>query len=213
MTPLLVVLSSPSGAGKTTLAERLLAKRKDVGRSISATTRPPRAGEVDGRDYYFLSPAEFERRVQAGEFLETATYGGNRYGTLRSEVERLFREGRHVLLVIEVAGARQVRAQFAEAALVFVLPPTGEALVTRLSARQTEAPEALRRRLAIATEELREVGDYDYVVVNDDLESAVQDLGAILDAESRRVIRQHELVARVEAIRRDVAAAAAGLGK
>jgi len=213
VTPLLVVLSSPSGAGKTTLAERLLARRKDVGRSISATTRAPRAGEVDGRDYYFLSAEEFERRVRAGEFLESASYGGNRYGTLRSEVERLFREGRHVLLVIEVAGARQVRAQFPEAALVFVLPPTGEALISRLSARQTESPEALRRRLAIATEELREVGAYDYVVVNDELESAVQDLGAILDAECRRVNRQHELVERVEAIRRDVAAASAGLGK
>jgi guanylate kinase len=208
-----VVLSSPSGAGKTTLAERLLARRKDVGRSISATTRLPRAGEADGRDYYFLSTDEFERRVAGGEFLETASYGGNRYGTLRSEVERLFREGRHVLLVIEVAGARQVRAQFPEAALVFVLPPTGKALVERLAARQTESAEALKRRLGIATVELQEVGDYDYVVVNDDLEDAVRDLGAILDAESRRVFRQHELVERVEAIRRDVAAAAAGLGK
>lgn len=213
MTPLLVVLSSPSGAGKTTLAERLLARRQDVGRSISATTRAPRAGEQHGRDYYFLSAEEFERRVAGGEFLETATYGGNRYGTLRSEVERLFGEGRHVLLVIEVAGARQVRAQFPEAALVFVLPPSGEALVSRLAGRQTEAPEVLRRRLGIATDELQEVSGYDYVVVNDDLEDAVRDLGAILDAESRRVIRQHELLERVEAIRRDVAAAAAGLGK
>jgi guanylate kinase len=208
-----VVLSSPSGVGKTTLAERLLALRSDVGRSISATTRSPRAGEVDGRDYFFLSPEEFERRENAGEFLESASYGGKRYGTLRAEVERLLTAGRHVLLVIEVAGARQVRARFPEAALVFVLPPSGEALVSRLSARRTEAPEALRRRLGIANEELREVGSYDYVVVNDDLEDAVRDLGAILDAESRRVNRQHELVERVEAIRRDVAAAAAGLGK
>lgn len=211
MTPLLVVLSSPSGAGKTTLAERLLARRSDVGRSISATTRSPRGAEVDGRDYHFLTPAEFERRERAGEFLESATYGGQRYGTLRSEVERLFAHGRHVLLVIEVDGARQVRARFPAATLVFVLPPTGEALVTRLAARQTEAPEALRRRLGIAIEELREVGAYDYVVVNDELEHAVRELGAILDAESRRVARQEGLAEQVEAIRRAVAAAAARL--
>ena len=213
MTPLLVVLSSPSGAGKTTLAERLLARRSDVGRAISATTRVPRTGEVDGRDYHFLTPAEFGRREQAGEFLESATYGGQRYGTLRSEVERLFRAGRHVLLVIEVAGARQVRQQFPAATLVFVLPPSGEALVSRLAARQTEAPEDLQRRLGIATEELREVGSYDYVVVNDELERAVQELGAILDAESRKVVRQGWLEGQVDAIRRVLAAAVQELGQ
>jgi guanylate kinase len=128
-------------------------------------------------------------------------------------VERLLKAGRHVLLVIEVAGARQVRAKFPEATLVFVLPPSGEALVARLASRQTEAPEALRRRLAIATEELREVGAYDYVVVNDELEHAVRELGAILDAESRRVSRQDGLEAEVEAVRRHLAAAADRLAK
>jgi guanylate kinase len=166
---------------------------------------------VDGRDYYFLTPAEFERREQAGAFIESATYGGNRYGTLRAEVERWFTAGKHVLLVIEVAGARQVRCQFPSATLVFVLPPTGETLVSRLAARQTEAPEVLKRRLGIAIEELREVGAYDYVVVNDELEHAVRELGAILDAESRRVTRQEGLEEQVEAIRRAVTAAAAEL--
>lgn len=206
-----MVLSSPSGAGKTTLAGRLLAERGDVGKSISATTRSPRAGEVDGRDYYFLSTAEFARREQAGELLESAVYGGNRYGTLRAEVERLFRAARHVLLVIDVAGARQVRTRFPEAVLVFVLPPAGEALVARLAARRTETPEAVSRRLRIALDELRDVGSYDYVVVNDELEQAVRELGAILDAESRRVVRQDDLEARVESLRRAVAAAADGL--
>ena len=213
MTPLLVVLSSPSGAGKTTLAGRLLTVRSDVGRAISATTRLPRAGEVEGRDYYFLTVAEFERRHQAGEFLESATYSGNRYGTLRAEVDRLHKAGRHVLLVIEVAGARQVRALYPEATLIFVLPPSGEALVHRLATRKTEPPEVLKRRLGIAMDELREVGVYDYVVVNDEIEHAVRELGAILDAESRRVARQRGLQARVEAIRRHLATAAEGLGK
>ncbi|HMV33070.1 MAG TPA: guanylate kinase, partial [Gemmatimonadales bacterium] len=115
MTPFLLVLSSPSGGGKTTIARRVLAARPDVGYSISATTRAMRPGEVHGKDYWFLSPEEFEARVMAGEFLEHATYNGRRYGTLRSEVERHFAAGRHVVLDIEVQGARQVRRQLAGA--------------------------------------------------------------------------------------------------
>ncbi|MBL8978314.1 MAG: guanylate kinase [Gemmatimonadetes bacterium] len=205
MTPFLLVLSSPSGGGKTTIARRLLASRKDIGYSVSATTRAMRPGEVNGRDYWFLSEEEFEAKVMAGEFLEHASYHGRRYGTLRTEVERHFAAGRHVVLDIEVNGARQVRRQMSGAVLVFVIPPTGAALVERLAARRTEDRAALEGRLAIATDELAVAGEYDYVVVNEELERAVQDVAGILEAESRRVCRQDDLESRTERLRREVA--------
>ncbi len=208
MTPFLLVLSSPSGGGKTTLARRVLAARPDVGYSVSATTRAMRPGEVDGRDYWFLAPEAFEARVVAGEFLEHASYNGRRYGTLRSEVESHFAAGRHVVLDIEINGARQVRRQMADAVLVFVVPPNGAALVARLAARRTEDRAALESRLAIAAEELAAAGEYDYVVVNDDLDRAVDDVLGILAAESRRVSRQDDLDARTERLRREIADAA-----
>lgn len=211
MKPLLVVLSSPSGAGKTTIAEDLVGARSDVGRSVSATTRDPRAGEVDGRDYHFLTSAEFARRVTAGDFIESATYGGQRYGTLKAEVDRLRRAGRHALLVIEVAGAREIRRQFPGAVLVFLLPPSGEALVSRLASRETEAAEALRRRLAIASDELGAAREYDYLVVNDDRARAVAEIATILDAESLRVARHENVGGLVGEIRRGIRAAAENL--
>ena len=205
MTPFLLVLSSPSGGGKTTIARRLLASRGDIGYSVSATTRAMRPGEVNGRDYWFLSEDEFEAKVMAGEFLEHASYHGRRYGTLRTEVERHFAAGRHVVLDIEVNGARQVRRQMSGAVLVFVIPPTGAALVERLAARRTEDRAALEGRLAIATDELAVASEYDYVVVNAELERAVQDVAGILEAESRRVCRQDDLESRTERLRREVA--------
>lgn len=208
MTPILLVLSSPSGGGKTTIARRVLEERADAGYSISATTRGIRPGEVHGRDYWFLTDPEFEARVMAGEFLEHARYNGRRYGTLRSEVERHFAAGRHVVLDIEVQGARQVRRQFAGAVLVFVVPPSGGALVERLRARRTEDRAALEGRLAIAAEELAAAGEYDYLVVNDDLDRAVRAVSGILDAESRRVARQDDLDIRTERLRREIAEAA-----
>jgi len=204
--PLLVVLSSPSGVGKTTLAARLLASRPDVGRSVSATTRSPREGEVDGRDYYFLSRQAFARRERAGEFLETAVYGGHRYGTLKAEVARIHGEGRHALLVIEVAGARKVRRRVRGAVEIFLLPPSGEELVRRLGLRNSEPRAALAKRLTIANRELAAVGEYDYVVVNDELEAAVRDVSSVLDAEALRVSRQPELQHRVRQLRRELAA-------
>jgi guanylate kinase len=208
VTPFLLVLSSPSGGGKTSIARQLLRVRTDVGYSVSATTRAPRPGEHDGRDYHFLSPEEFERRVAAGAFLEHAVYGGHRYGTLVAEVERVLHAGRHVVLDIEIEGARQVRRRMPGAVQVFVLPPSAEVLAERLRARDTETPEARRIRLTRAADELQAVGEYDYVVINEDLGDAVSAVGAILDAESRRVSRQQNLAGFVETIRQGVAAAA-----
>ena len=195
-----VILSAPSGGGKTSIARQLLERRGDLGYSVSCTTRSPRAGEVDGRDYRFLSHEAFVAARDAGEFAEWAEVHGNLYGTLRSEVERVLASGRHVLMDIDVQGARQFHAAFPDTVLVFVLPPSGEVLKARLDARKTESRERLLVRLRNARAELADVGRYHYVVVNDDLERAVEQVSAIIDAEGLRHDRVHELDAQVEAL-------------
>jgi len=178
-----IILSSPSGGGKTTIARELLGRRNDVGYSVSCTTRAPRAGEVDGRDYYFLSRDEFIRRREAGDFAECAEVHGNLYGTLKSEISRVLATGKHVIMDIDVQGARQMRRSFVDSVTVFVLPPSGEVLLQRLKNRKTESPQQLIDRLNSALHELRAVEEYEYVVVNDDLALTVQRVGSILDAE------------------------------
>jgi guanylate kinase len=207
---LLLVLSAPSGGGKTTIAKKLLQVRKDLGYSVSATTRATRNGERDGEDYHFLSREEFERRRDQGEFLEWAEYGAQLYGTLKREIDGIFGEGRHAVLDIEVEGARQIRRNFPNSLQVFVLPPSADVLVERLKRRNTENPELLRKRLTHASEELAAVAEYDYAVVNEDLDTAVDQVSAILDgkAEERLISRQHDLPARIERLRRDVVNAA-----
>ena len=213
MKPFLLVLSAPSGGGKTTIAKNLLQARDDLAYSVSATTRPRREGERDGVDYHFLTRDEFLRRVEAGEFLEWATYAGNLYGTLRSEIDRIFARGRTAVLDVEIEGARQIRANFPNSLHVFVLPPSAEELVTRLAGRNTEAPAIMRERITRAADELAAVAEYDYAIFNEDLVVAVAQVAAILDAEARRVSRQEGLAAFIERLRRDVIATAARIAE
>ncbi|HEX8946168.1 MAG TPA: guanylate kinase [Gemmatimonadaceae bacterium] len=183
MNPFPIILSAPSGGGKTTIARHLLERRSDVGYSVSCTTRAPRPREVNGKDYYFLSHDEFVRRRLAGDFAESAEVHGSLYGTLRSEIDRVLGRGQHVIMDIDVQGARQIREAFPASVTVFVLPPSGEVLLERLRKRKTESPQQLVSRLNSALRELRAVEEYEYVVVNDDLDRAVERVGAILDAE------------------------------
>ena len=165
------MVTGPSGVGKGTLIRALCRDFPEARLSVSATTRPPRSGEVDGRDYHFLSSEDFDRKVAAGEFLEHAEYAGNRYGTLRSESEH-----GPVVLEIEVQGARQVREALPDSVQVFIAPPSTDDLRARLLERGTDSPETIRRRLAVAEEELGAKDEFDHVIVNDDLNEAVREL-------------------------------------
>ena len=183
MSPFPVILSAPSGGGKTTIAKALLARRGDLGYSVSCTTRAPRPGEVPGRDYYFMTRAEFIADREKGAFAESAEVHGNLYGTLRSEVERVLAGGQHVVMDIDVQGAVQFQRAFPQAVTIFILPPSAEVLLDRLRARKTESAAQLAARLQSALQELQQVDEYEYVIVNDDLERAVASVESIVDAE------------------------------
>ena len=188
-----IILASPSGGGKTTIAQKLLTARRDVGYSVSCTTRAPREGEVDGRDYHFLSKKDFERGQKAGEFAESAEVHGHLYGTLRAEVARVLSSGKHVIMDIDVQGSSQFAAAFPESVLIFILPPSAEALIGRLEARGTEEPKSLIRRFRSAIDELKAIDLYEYVVVNDEVDSAVAAISSIIDAEGLRRSRDGAL--------------------
>jgi guanylate kinase len=178
----LFVITGPSGVGKGTLIRRLLERVPALELSVSATTRAPRPGERDGVEYHFESDAEFGRLAREGELLEHATYSGNSYGTPRAEVEPRLRDGRSVVLEIEVQGARQVRETMPEAVQVFVAPPSAEALRQRLEGRATDKPEEIERRLSAAREELDARSEFGHVVVNDDLDRANDELVGLVEA-------------------------------
>jgi guanylate kinase len=174
------VITGPSGVGKGTLIRSLRERIPELELSVSATTRDPRPGEEDGADYHFLSDAEFQRRVDDGEFVEHATYSGRRYGTLRAELDRRTAAGEPVVLEIEVQGARQVRETMPEALQVFIAPPSREALRARLVGRGTDDPDQIEARLRVAEEELAAQDEFRKVVVNDRLEDAVDELTRIV---------------------------------
>lgn len=174
------VITGPSGVGKGTLIASLLGRVPALELSTSATTRAPRPGERDGREYHFLDPQEFERRAGAGDFLEHATYSGNRYGTLRSEVAECLDDGRSVLLEIEVQGARQVRDAMPEAVQIFIAPPDEAALRERLISRDTDSEEEIEARLATAQSELAARDEFPHQVVNDDVQRAGSELEELI---------------------------------
>jgi guanylate kinase len=176
----LIIISGPSGAGKGTLVDRLVARVPCLSVSVSATTRRPRPGEVDGEDYIFLTAEEFGRRVEAGEFLEWAEVHGNRYGTLRAEVDAKLVTGRDVILEIDPQGAFQVKRLMPEAVLVFIIAPSMDELERRIRKRGAETDEQVRTRLATAVRELELVGTYDHVVENDDVARATDELVGII---------------------------------
>ena len=180
------VITGPSGVGKGTLIRGLLERVPGLELSVSATTRPPRPGERDGVDYHFLGDQEFDRRVANGEFVEHAGYSGHKYGTLRSELERRMAEAAGLVLEIEVQGARQIRAAMPETVQVFIAPPSVEALRARLVGRGTDAPEDVEARLATALEELEAEREFEYVVVNDRLEQATEELADIVRLQLER---------------------------
>lgn len=191
--PLLIVLSAPSGAGKTTVCNRIMAERHVIVRSVSCTTRAPRGGEKHGEAYFFLSEAEFDRRLAEGAFLEHATVHGFRYGTLRSTVEEGMRGGRNVVLTIDVQGAEQVRAHVAALPAedllrrgfvdIFMEPPSMEALRERLTGRGEDSPDVIERRLRNAAGEMAQRGRFRYRVVNDVIDRAVAEVLAIIEKE------------------------------
>jgi len=188
VTPRVVVLSAPSGGGKTTITQALLARRPDVGYSVSATTRRPRPGEQDHVAYHFLTRDEFARRREAGEFVEWAEYAGEWYGTLKSEVDRVLHSGKHVVLDIEIQGARQVEQRYPapQSIGIFILPPSAAAWTQRLLGRGTESPASLARRLEQAVAEIRQSQTWRHIVINDDLAAAVDEVSQIIDQDGAR---------------------------
>jgi guanylate kinase len=193
LSPLLVLISAPSGGGKTTLCQQLLAARRDMTRVITCTTRDPRAGEKDGVDYYFLDAGSFLKRVQAGNFLEHATVFGNSYGTLKSEVVNKLRQGKDVLLNVDVQGAAAIRARAEEEPelarsliTVFLTPPTIGILEERLKRRGTDSPAVIQKRLSVARQEISQWKNFDYLIISDTIQEDLRRTQCIIEAEKMR---------------------------
>lgn len=194
---LLIVVSGFSGAGKGTAMKRLLEKYDSYALSISATTRKPREGEIDGREYFFKSVPEFEQMIADNMLIEHACYVGNYYGTPREYVENQMSKGRNVILEIEIQGALNIKSQYPDAVLLFIVPPDAGTLKDRLIGRGTESMDVIDARLFRAVEEARGVENYDYIVINDDLEKCVDDINAIVSAEKNRTDKNLSLINKI----------------
>lgn len=194
---MLVLFSGPSGVGKDTVLDVALDKDKSIQRSISLTTRASRENEVDGKDYYFVSVPEFEKMISDGEVLEFAKYGVNLYGTPKAPVDKWLSEGKTVILKIEVRGAENIKKLYPDSVAVFLMPPSMEELENRLRLRGTEDEEDIRRRLEIAREEVKKSAAYDYVVVNDDIDSASDNLLAIVKSLNLKYDRMKNFISEV----------------
>ncbi len=186
---LLIVVSAPSGAGKTSILEGLFSRHSDLRFSVSATTRPPRPGERDGVEYHFITDDAFDRHIREGAFVEWAQVHGNRYGTLRREVEEAISNGSDLILDTDTVGAANIRAACPEAVLVFIAPPSPEELRDRLTRRNTESPESFIERQHAVPREMARMTEYDYIIINKTLNTAVSQLEAIIEAEHLRTAR------------------------
>lgn len=194
----LAVISGFSGAGKGTVMKALLERHDNYALSISATTRSPREGEVDGREYFFKTKEEFEQMIERDELVEYAQYVGNYYGTPRAYVETSLEEGKDVLLEIEIQGARKVREKFPEAVLVFITPPGAEELKKRLTSRGTESAEKIAARLSRAAQEAARMEDYDFILVNDTVDSCVEELHRLISSMHLRAGNRRPLIEKIK---------------
>ncbi len=183
--PLVIIVSAPSGSGKTTIVNNLLKKVSDIARTVSYTTRPPRQDEKDGEDYFFISEEEFRKKIDMGEFIEWEKNFGSYYGTARAQVEEAIAGERDIILSIDVKGAKTVKKMHPESISVFIMPPSIDELASRLRNRKTDKEKQVSIRLEESRREMNAAGEYDYLVVNDELEEAVNELAAIVEAERK----------------------------
>lgn len=194
---ILITFSGPSGSGKDTVLRQLITNRDDVKVSVSMTTRKKRNGEIDGKDYYFVDKEYFKKKISENKMLEYAEYADNFYGTPKDPVDEMLKEGKAVILEIEVQGAEKIRNIYPDVISIFLMPPSVRVLEERLRGRNSEDEETINHRLVIAREEIRRASEYDYIVVNDTIENAVAQLDTIIKAERQKTSRNKKIISEV----------------